>query len=81
MALNDQRNKLVSYVAALARDRPIELMAFRLDDEVLAAAYDYLDPDLPCFIRSEQVRESVVEGCIARLRHRLFSDPLPSQTH
>ncbi len=74
-----QRNRLVAHFTALARARPVELLAFRLDDELLAAAYDYLDPDLLCFIRSAQVREAVVEGCIARLHHALFDDPLPSQ--
>lgn len=79
MTRHAQRNRLAAYVAALARDRPVELLVFRLDDELLAAAYDYIDPDLPCIIGSQQVREAVVEGCIARLRHKLFDDPLPSQ--
>lgn len=46
MAQSDQRNRLVTYVAALARDRLDDLVAFRLDDELFAAAYDYLDPNL-----------------------------------
>lgn len=67
-----ERNELIAWVSTLS-DAELFRLFSDFDDQTYSGALDYLDPDLPIFIRTRAVRVALVNGVIAHIVNRFAS--------